>query len=224
MAVNRSIEEEKYAVTDSFGDDFDVNARPGQTANGAVGSGWEDAEKLTAPSTGEFPVDFKHGESAQVIKFLDPNGPFASYRQHFLSNKDGKKSYVCLGDNCPLCTVLKHRPEDKRGFTIANLSTDPVSRQILTATPRLFKTLVAANSSPQGPINKDGIFWGLSRTGIKQSTVYHLTPIKARDLSEDWKIDQEAAEAAIAKMEPYPASTIRENSYAELLEIAQDLS
>jgi hypothetical protein len=224
MPVNRSIEEDKYAVTDTFGDDFDVDARPAQKAeSSAVSSGWDAAEKLTV-STGDFPVDFKHSETAQVIRFLDPAGPFASYKQHFLSNKEGKKSYVCLGATCPLCTVLKHRAEDKRGFTIANLSTDPFSRQILTATPRLFKTLSAINSSPQGPINKEGMYWGLSRTGIKQTTVYHVTPIKARDLSDDWNIDQAAAEAAIAAMEPYPASTIRENSYAELLEIAQDLS
>lgn len=223
MPVNRSIEEEKYAVTDSFGDDYNVDDRPKQSAaTSAVASGWEAAEKLS-PATTEYPVDFKHSETEQIIKFLDPNGPFASYRQHFLT-KEGKRSYVCLGDNCPLCTVLNNRPEEKRAFTIANLSTDPISRQILTATPRLFKTLISANASDRGPINKDNMYWGLSRTGVKQTTVYHLTPIKSRDLVEDYNLDLEAIEAAIAKMEPYPASTIYQNSYAELLEIAQALS
>jgi hypothetical protein len=54
--------------------------------------------------------------------------------------------------------------------------------------------------------------------------VYNLNAIKPRDLEEDWKISLEKAEAAIKATEPYTRSVIRENSYAELLEIAQELS
>jgi hypothetical protein len=222
MPVNRSLEEEKYEVTDTFGDDFDVNARPEAKESSAVRSGWDAAEKLT-PASGDYPVDFKHSEQPQIIKFLDPSGPFAAYKQHFLSNKDGKKSYVCLEGNCPLCTILKHRPEDKRAFTVANLSTDPVSRQILTATPRLFTTLSTTNSGPFGPLNEKDVYWSLSRSGIKQTTTYQLQQLTGAALSK-FSVDVKVAEAAIATMEPYPNSTIRENSYAELLEIAQDLS
>lgn len=211
----------KYEATeDKFGEDFDVDARPEQTTSTAVQSGWDAAEKLVSPS-GDFPVDFKHSEEIQVIKFLDQSGPFASYKMHFLQNKPGKKSYVCIGGNCPLCSKLQHKAEDKRAFTIVNLSTDPFQRQILTATPRLYKTLHAAEFSPQGPLPKN--FWALSRTGVKQTTVYNLNAIKARDLDEDWGISAEAAEAAISAMEPYTRSVIRENSYAELLEIAEEL-
>jgi hypothetical protein len=223
MAVNRT--EEKYEVTDTFGDDFDVDARPETTVtSSAVGSGWGDAEKLVAPS-GDYPVEFKHSETIQIVKFLDPNGPFATYKMHFLSQKtSGKRSYVCLGANCPLCTVLNHRPESKQAFTIANLSADPIQRQQLIATPRFFKSLVAVNSSPQGPLTKENVYWALSRTGVKQTTAYQVTPIKARDLAEDWGIDEAAAEAIIATMQPYERSVIHENSYADLLEIAQELS
>lgn len=216
MAVKPSYE----ATEDTFGEDFDVDARPEQTTSSAVQAGWDAAEKLT-PQSGDFPVEFKHSEDIQVIKFLDQDGPFASYKLHFLQQKQGKKSYVCLGANCPLCTVLGHRPEDKRAFTIVNLSAD-FQRQILTATPRLYKTLHAAHFSPQGPLPKN--FWALSRTGVKQTTVYNLNAIKPRDLDEDWSISLEKAEAAIAATESYTRSVIRENSYAELLEIAQELS
>lgn len=218
MAISRPSYE---TVEDTFAEGFDINARPEQTTSSAVQAGWDAAEQLTAP-TGDYPVDFKHSEEIQVIKFLDQDGPFASYKMHFLQQKAGKKSYVCLGTNCPLCVVLGHRPEDKRAFTIVNLSTDPFSRQILTATPRLYKTLHAAHFSPQGPLPKN--YWAISRQGIKQTTVYNLNAIKPRDLEEDWNISLEKAEAAVASHEPYTRAVIRENSYADLLEIANELS
>lgn len=224
MPVNRSVEEEKYAVADNFGADFDVNARPAQATSGAIKSGWEAAEKMTTPS-GSFPIDFKPSEALQVVKFLDENGPFATYKQHFLTNKPGKKSYICLkpsGQDCPLCTVLEHKPDDKRGFTIVNLSAEGgPQRQILTATPPLFRTLLAANSSPQGPLTKN--YWALSRTGEKAGTTYHLNAIKARDLDEDWGISQSDADAFVATAEVYTEAVVRETPYAELLEIAESL-
>jgi hypothetical protein len=219
MAINRS-----YESVDTFGEDFDLDARPAQATSSdstAIKSGWGAAEELAPQS--DFPVDFKHSESIQVIKFLDENGPCASYKQHFLQQKPGKKSYICLGANCPLCVKLGHKPEDKRVFTIVNLSAEPIQRQILVATPRLFRNLHQAEFSPQGPLTK--IYWGLSRSGEKQSTVYHLTPIKPRDLEEDWGISAEKADAAIASMKPYTAQEVaRETPYAELLEIANDLA
>lgn len=218
MAVSR---QKAYEAVDAeFGDNFDVDARPEQTTSTAVQAGWDAAESLTPPA-GDYPVEFKHSEEIQVIKFLDQTGPFASYKQHFLQNKPGKKSYVCLGNNCPLCVKLGHKPEDKRAFTVVNLSTAPFSRQMLIATPRLYKTLHAAEFSPQGPLPKN--FWALSRTGVKQTTVYNLNAIKPRDLDEDWNINLEEAEKFISSTESYTRSIIRETSYAELLEIAEEL-
>lgn len=215
-------ESTEYTVVDTFGDDFDVDARPEQSTSTAVQSGWEAAEKLT-PAMGDFPREFKNSETIQIIKFLDATGPFAIYRQHFLQQKmSGPKSYVCLGATCPLCLKLGHRPEDKRAFTIANLSADPIQKQQFIASTRLYKQLHAAEFSPQGPLTKN--YWAISRSGQKQNTVYTLNSIKARDLGEDWGIDAEAAEAVLATMTPFTRSVIRENSYAELLEIANDLA
>ena len=222
MPVNPSFKEADIEVADDFGNDFDINARPEQSTSTAVGAGWGDAEKLSTPS-GDFPVDFKHTETPQVIKILDPNGPFATYKQHFLSQKtSGKRSYVCLGSGCPLCTMLNHKAEDKYAFNIVNLSADGGSQlQILTATPRLFKTFHAAHFSPQGPLEKN--FWALSRSGVKQTTVYHFNAVKGRDLQEDWNINEGNAMSFIGAVQLYDRAVIRENSVAELTEIAQDI-
>jgi hypothetical protein len=199
----------------------DIDDRPAQSTSSAVASGWAAAESLMAPA-GDYPVDFKHTEQPQVVKFLDSDGPFAIYKQHFLSGKEGKKSYVCLGNNCPLCTELNNKPEDKRAFTVVNLSTEPFQRQLLIATPRLFKALHNIHFTPQGPLDKN--YWAISRTGVKQTTLYNINAVKGRDLKEDWNIDEDAANSFIASVEPYERSVIRETSFAELLEIAKSLS
>ena len=202
---------------------FSVEDRPSQSTSStsAVKAGWDAAEQLT-PQLKEFPVEYKHSETFQLIKFLDQSGPFANYRQHFLSNKtEGRRSYVCIGENCPLCITLDNKPETKRAFTIVNLTAKPYQRQMLIATPRLYKTLHAGEFSPQGPLTKN--YWALNRTGQKQQTVYNLLAVKGRDLQEDWGINEAEVEAAIAAFTPFEASEIREDSYASLVEIAESL-
>jgi len=39
-----------------------------------------------------------------LIKFLDGE-PSLTYYEHWLNELDGKKSFVCLGDDCPLCEI-----------------------------------------------------------------------------------------------------------------------
>jgi hypothetical protein len=201
---------------------FSVEDRPTQsTSSTAVQSGWEAAEQLVTAQT-EFPTEFKHSETFQLIRFIDTAGPFANYRQHFLKEKtEGRRSYVCIGDTCPLCLKLNDKPETKRAFSVVNLSAKPYQRQILIATPRLYKTLHAGEFSPQGPLTKN--YWAISRTGIKQQTVYNLMSVKARDLAEDYGLNEAEVEAAIASFKPFERSEIREDSLAVLTDIAASL-
>jgi hypothetical protein len=206
--------------------DESLDARPESTIElGLVASGWAAAESLTPPSEG-FPTEYKHLETPQVLKFVDETGPFAIFKMHFLSGKPGKKSYVCLnsngGNSCPLCSVLHNRAEDKRAFTVINFSAEGgPERQILVATPRFWKTIHTAHFSPQGPLTKN--YWAVSRTGKMQSTVYHMQAIKARDLQEDWAIDEAAAEKVVSEAVSFEAKLYRETPYAELLEIANEM-
>lgn len=39
-----------------------------------------------------------------LIKFLDEE-PSLTYYEHWLNELDGKTSFVCLGDDCPLCEI-----------------------------------------------------------------------------------------------------------------------
>ena len=222
MAINRtdeiSPEQDEFAMTNTS-----ITERPVQSSSTAVQSGWDAAEKLTV-SAGDFPVEFKFNEGEfQVVKFIDQNGPFAIYKQHFLQQKTtGKRSYVSLGANDPLCVKLNSRPEDKRAFSIVNLSAaGGPQRQMLIASPRLYKSLHAAHFSPQGPLTKN--YWAISRTGKMQTTVYHINSVKPRDLMEDWKINEEEVEKLIADIKPFERSAIKEPTWEELEAVAASL-
>mgnify|MGYP006285365833 CR=1 FL=1 len=214
MSVNR---------TDAYvpeNDEFTIDARPNQSTSSAIASGWSAAEIV--PAT--YAEEFKFSEGVyQVVKFLDEDGPFAVYRQHFLSQKqEGKKSYISLGHNDPLCTKLGSKPEEKRAFSILNLSaTGGPTRQMLIASPRLFKSLHAAHFSPQGPLTKN--YWALSRSGKMQTTTYHINPVKPRDLMEDWNIDEATADAASAAAMPFTRADLKEPTWEELEAIANSL-
>jgi hypothetical protein len=224
MGVNQnSTAPDASAYGQTVDEAFSVEDRPSQATatSSAVKGGWDAAEQLV-PQLKEFPTEFKHTDQFQLIKFLDQSGPFANYRQHFLSNKtEGRRSYVCIGENCPLCITLDNKPETKRAFTVVNLSAKPFQRQMLIATPRLYKTLHAGEFSPQGPLTKN--FWALNRTGQKQQTVYNLLAVKGRDLTEDWALNEAEVDAAVAAFKPFEASEIREDSYASLVEVAESL-
>lgn len=221
MAVQRTDEylpeQDEFAMTDE-----PITSRPMQSSTTAVQSGWDAANKSS--SAGSYPVDFKFGDTPQIIKFIDPSGPFAVYRQHFLTQKtSGQRSYISLGPNDPLCTKLGSKPELKRAFSIVNLSAvGGPRRERLIASPRLYDALHAAEFSPQGPLTKN--YWAISRSGKMQTTMYHLNSVKARDLVEDWGFtDIEAVEKAIADIKPFESSDIKQPTWEELEAVAASL-
>ena len=65
--------------------------------------------------------------------------------------------------------------------------------------------------------------WALSRTGKMQTTTYNVTPVKPRDLMEDWNIDEATAEAAVANFKPYTRADLKEPTWEELETIANSL-
>jgi hypothetical protein len=219
MAVNRT---DEYAVENDEFASSAIEDRPAQSTSTVVLEGWDAAQSTVS---GDFPKEFKFVDGEfSIIKFLDPNGPFAVYKQHFLSQiTSGKRSFVSLGANDPLCTKIGSKPEDKKAFTIANLSAaGGPQRQMLIASPRLYKSLHAAHFSPAGPLTKN--YWAISRTGKMQSTVYHLNPVKARDLQEDWGItDIDEMEKTITSMVPFDRSAIKEPTWEELEAVAASL-
>lgn len=207
--------------TDEFAIE-NVDARPeGSALDNVVQQGWAIAEESVKPK--EYAKDFKISETPQLVKFIgSENGPI-KYKQHFLEQKtEGQRSYTCLEGVCPLCLILKDVPEKKFLFSVAVLTKDDIVLTKLIASPKFFQALLSAEHNPtSGPLLKN--YWALSRFGKMQQTTYTVTPVKGRDLMEDWGIDETKAEAAIAEMQAFDAASVRRSSVEELTEVANAL-
>jgi hypothetical protein len=206
-----------------------ITDRPAQATSSVIQAGWDAAEKASAP-VGDYPTDFKFVENEyQIIRFMDPEGikgPFAVYKQHFLNQKtSGKRSYVCLENNCPLCIRLQDKAEDKKAFTVINYSAEGgPQRQLLVASSKLFKQLAGIEHSGAGPLTSK--YWSVTRTGKQQTTNYIITPIKPRDLAEDAShlgLDEAAGEAVFQQFKPFDRSAIKESTWDELEGVALSL-
>ena len=187
-----------------------------------VQSGWDAFDTLVQENTSDFPTDFKFSEEAQLVKFLEDQ-PFAAYEQHWIDGAPKKKSFICIGDTCPLCDVLGDKPRGKFAFNILVLSGDNKGVQILTAPPSLARQIKKAHDDERkGPLSKE--FWEISRMGTGSKTVYTLDYVRGRDLAEEWKISVDDANGLVAAAVPFTAEVIRETPRSEMLEVARSVA
>ena len=185
--------------------------------------GWQQVDVLKSADS-QYAQRLKVSEEVQVIKFLDDE-PYAAWHQHWVE-REGQKSFICLRDleerGCPLCET-GNRPSQRIAFNIALLGTGvkPVVRSFEVG-PRVVDQLRNLNKAPQtGPLTKH--YWAVSRTGKGATTAYNLQAIRARDLQEEWKID-EIDEALMSQLreDRYDASIMKVPAYADLLSVASE--
>ena len=199
-------------------DSAEIQPKVGTT----VQQGWDAAEALLKVETSEFPTDFRFSEEPQLVKFLQDR-PFATYEQHWIERPKGKKSFVCLGDNCPLCDVLGDKPRGKFAFNVLVLSGETQGVQILTAPPSLARQIKKAHDDERkGPLDKE--FWEISRLGMGPTTQYTLNFVRGRDLAEEWKLSSDAVNELVAAAVPFTAEVIRETPRSEMLEVARSVA
>jgi len=192
------------------------------TVGTTVQSGWDAFDTLVQENTSDFPTDFKFSEEAQLVKFLEDQ-PFAAYEQHWIDGAPKKKSFICIGDTCPLCDVLGDKPRGKFAFNILVLSGENKGVQILTAPPSLARQIKKAHDDERkGPLSKE--FWEISRMGTGSKTVYTLDYVRGRDLAEEWKISVDDANGLVAAAVPFTAEVIRETPRSEMLEVARSVA
>ena len=188
-----------------------------------VQAGWGAADSMLKPkqASGDYPNDFRFSEIAQLVRFLD-DAPFSSYYQHWIDRTEGKRSFVCLGDDCPLCTIAGDKPRPKFAFNVLVLSEEEPNVQILTAPPTLARQLRAASEDPRrGPLTK--FYWAISRQGSGPQTTYTLDRVKADDLAEEWELDPTEIDAFAANAVKYDAEVVYVSPREELLKLARQL-
>ena len=185
-------------------------------------AGWGAALKAAnAGSGGKYTEEFKFSAEHKLVKFIS-NEPFATYKQHWIE-RAGKKSFNCLGDECPLCNDLGDIPKAKTAFSVVNLTAEEPVVEMLVTSPQLTRQLAGHDADPKtGPL--DRIFWNMSKTGQGKNTVYNVLPVKSRDLQEDWGVDVVKAEAIVDQFEPLTDRVISFSSRNELQDIADEVS
>jgi hypothetical protein len=209
-----SVDADNYLAEDSE----DAMPKVGTT----VQQGWDAFDSLVQENSSEFPTDFKFSEEPQLVKFLEDQ-PFASYEQHWIERPKGKKSFVCIGESCPLCDVLGDKPRGKFSFNVLVLSGDVQGVQILTAPPSLARQIKKAHDDERkGPLSKE--FWEISRLGTGPTTQYTLNFVRGRDLAEEWKLSQDTVNELVAAAVPFTAEVIRETPRSEMLEVARSVA
>jgi hypothetical protein len=161
----------------------------------------------------EFKFEKKH---KSLIKFLEDES-FASYRQHWVEKK-GKKSYICIGKGCPLC-ANGDTPSAKFCFNIYSFDTSEV--KALIAGPMLLDVIEDAVAETKSGKLTTG-FWRISRTvGANNKTSYTCTPVKDRDLEDDFGITLDQALEAVEEAVPYKASIFKVPTRKELVGVAR---
>jgi hypothetical protein len=215
MINNPSVNAESYLAEDTV----DVAPKIGTT----VQAGWGAASAALKPKqeSGDYPTDFRFSEQAQLVRFLEDE-PFAVYEQHWIDRTEGKRSFVCLGDECPLCTIAGDKPRAKFAFNIIVLSNGEPNVQIMTAPPSFARQLQAANEDPRrGPLTK--FYWAIARTGSGNTTQYTLDRVRATDLAEEWELDADNIDAFAATAVSYDTTAVYVSPREELLKLARTL-
>jgi hypothetical protein len=187
-----------------------------------IQQGWAAARKRIQEQADAFTDDFKFSEDDQIVKFLTTEPVI--YSQHWLDNKKGKKSYVCLGEGCPLCDDLGDQPSLRFAFTVVNITLPKMPTQILAMGVKLAGQLETHHSSKRtGPLDRH--FWNLSRTGTGRSTVHSVQCVKDRDLADDFEIDPEEVAKALAKREPLTNDEmVQKSTVSELEKVVDEVS
>lgn len=167
--------------------DSDRRERPKVT-----GSGWGSfSQKRASRSGGDWADEYKPYDDRSLIKILDDE-PFSVFRQHWINDlpQGVKKSYVCLEDaGCPLCDIGE-RASTYALFNIVDL-VDPEKPEVKVW--KVSQTVADvleeyAGEKKTSPLNRDDLYWSvwLTGRGKKGRSTVHVTPVKERDLEEDW--------------------------------------
>lgn len=177
--------------------DRDKGSRSSRGERGGRSSGQSQARKgwggyrETADSVrSDFADNLKIVDNTDMlVKILDEE-PVASYAEHWLTLEGGRRSFVCLGADCPICNKLGDRPSVKVCFNVADMDTNPPEVKMWTFGTQVGDILEKfAENEKTSPVNRDDIYWTITRTKKNDRYTTTVRPVKSRDLVEDFDTD-----------------------------------
>ena len=179
------------------GDDDDAprsgRKRPSQAAPARESSrGWDKYKKRKAKSSRWNDEDqFKVEEGdEELIAFLEAE-PFAAWNEHFIRELDGKKSWVCLDDDCPLCD-RGDSPGYKAAFNIAVFddSGNPEVKYWAATPGPLDEIEEHAFNERYGPLDREGNYFVVSKKkGKNKFFKYKVERITEDQVKDEFGFD-----------------------------------
>jgi hypothetical protein len=188
-----------------------------------VGKGWGGVRKHREESS-SYATNFRVTDEEVLVKFVDDE-PFVTYYQHWLQELDGRKSFPCIGDNCPLCEIGDD-PRFLAVFNVIDFRDDEPEVKIWEASPQPAGEIEEiAKNTRTSPINRDDLYFAVSKKkGKNNFWSYTILPVKERDLAEDWDLDPLSSSELDALVDKtYDSSVVRIPARDELLKVVEDL-
>lgn len=162
--------------------------------------GWGGYHK-TASQLGDANVYLKVDEEKKIIIILD-EAPFDFYNCHWVDQiTEGSKSVTCwdslLDDNdeptmppCPLCAAGDKPSKVSAFFNVISLENPAIpSLKVWEMGKQAADQLADYSEDPKtSPINKDGLYFEVSKVKSGKRIEFRVKSVKARDLEEDYGI------------------------------------
>lgn len=195
--------------------------RRGRSSTKAPERGWKALDEAKTYSE-----NLKFDDGEVLLKFVEED-PYASFRQHFLKEATGRKSFNCIGEGCPLCDALGDEPRWLAVFNVIDLS-DPKKPELKTwqMGKKLATKLAKLAEKPRtSPLNREDLYFSVDRTGKGLTTDYTLEAVLAGDLDEYYDttpLDAATIEDLAEKVQG--PEDVKYDSLEFLEEIADDLS
>lgn len=187
--------------------------------------GWGAAdEKVESSKSSGGKTHFKFSEDQELIAFIEGE-PIDIYDQHWIK-RQGQMSFRCADEECPLCEA-GDSPSSRFTFSVLHFEEENGEInprvKLMTVGTKALKQLRAIDEDPKrgGPL--EGKFFAAYRTGKRQDTTHHFTPVKLRDVEEDWELPQDEAVAALKEAQDGPEPKIWIDKLETLREVASEL-
>jgi len=189
--------------------------------------GW-DAVRRAKSTKKDFQENLKIGDDEILIHFLEDE-PYAVYRQHWIQEAEGRKSFSCLEEDCPLCERLGDRPSARVLFNVAEMTAGgPVVRTWSMGVRLAEKIETLGSKARTSPIDRLDLYWAVSKSGKGTSTEYNLEPIRAESEAdlEDWGVGEPLTAEELEDLRSQAAGpdAVRWDSREDLEELADELS
>ena len=188
------------------------------------------AARQVADSTSSFAQNFKLTEQIQVIKFLEEDGPYASYTRHWVERAGANgqrtsRSYNCLknwGKTCPVCEA-GDKAQAVTAFNVALIGDDGVPMlKTWDCGPKLLNILENYARDPKvAPLSKG--YFLVSKSGKGGTTNYQITPVKAHSLVDDYDINPPTP-AELEKLGLYDSEIITMPKTKDMADIAAEIA